>query len=65
METKAMLNALVTAIKFLGTTSILLIIGLVLCFLAVIGYNTYIKYQNKHKKIEVRSKNSNSKKKIK
>lgn len=61
METEALL----TSIKFLGATSILLIIGFVICFLAVIGYNTYIKYQDRHKKIEVRSKNSNSKKKIK
>ena len=48
------------AIKFLGTALILLIIGIVICFLASLGYNTYIKYHNIKKKIEVRTHNSNN-----
>ena len=32
------------AIKFLDTALILLIIGIVICFLASLGYNTYIRY---------------------
>jgi len=48
---------LILAIKMLGTALILLIIGIVLCFLASLGYSTYIKCSNK--KIEVRAKNSN------
>ena len=50
---------LILAIKMLGTALILLIIGIVLCFLASLGYSTYIKCSNK--KIEVHAKNSNSK----
>jgi len=49
----------ILATKFLGTVSIILVSGFVLCVLAFVGYNTYIKYQNKDKKIEVRAKNSN------
>lgn len=45
------------AIKFSGTALILLIIGIVICFLASLGYNTYI---NIKKKIEVRTHNSNN-----
>lgn len=48
------------AIKFLGTALILLIIGIVICFLASLGYNTYIKYHNIKKKIEVRTQNTNN-----
>ena len=48
-----------TAVSFLGWALLALIVGIVLCFLAVIGYNTYIQYQDKHKKIEVRTQNSN------
>ncbi len=46
------------AIKFLGTALILLIIGIVVCFLASLGYNTYIKYNDNKKKLEVCVKNS-------
>lgn len=46
------------AIKFLGTALILLIIGIVVCFLASLGYNTYIKYNDNKKKLEVCAKNS-------
>lgn len=49
----------ILATKFLGTISIILVLGFVLCVLAFVGYNTYIKYQDKHKKIEVRAENSN------
>ena len=44
------------AIKFLGTALILLIIGIVVCFLASLGYNTYIKYNDSKKKIEACAK---------
>ena len=47
------------AVKFLGLISMILSLGFILCFLAIIGYNTYIKYQDEHKKIEVRAENSN------
>ena len=50
------------AVKFLGIISMILAFGFILCFLAIIGYNTYIKYQNEHNKIEVRAENSNSQK---
>lgn len=48
------------AIKFLGISLIILIIGVILCVLAFLGYNTYIKYESSNKKIEVRAVNSNS-----
>lgn len=48
------------AIKFLGTALILLIIGIVVCFLASLGYNTYIKYNDSKKKIEVCAQNPDS-----
>ncbi len=50
----------VLAIKFLGTALILLIIGIVVCFLASLGYNTYIKYHDNKKKLEVRTQNANN-----
>jgi len=48
------------AVKFLGITLIILSLGFVLCLLAFMGYNTYVKYQDKNKKIEVRAENSNN-----
>ena len=48
----------VVAVKYLGRTSLALVIGMVICFLASLGYNTYVKYTDK--KIEVRTENSNS-----
>ena len=57
------MEAEILAVKFLGIALIVLIVGIVLCFLASLGYNTYIKYHNKDKKIEVRAENSNSTKK--
>lgn len=48
------------AVQYLGIALILLIVGLVLCFLASLGYNTYLKLQDKNKRIEVSSQNSNS-----
>jgi hypothetical protein len=46
------------AVKFLGIALITLIVGIVLCFLASLGYNTYIKFAKKE--IEVHAENSNS-----
>lgn len=48
------------AVVLLGATSIVLVIGIVICFLAVLGYNTYIKYTDQDKKIEVQAQNFNS-----
>lgn len=47
------------AVKFLGTISIILVLGLVICFLASLGFNTYFKYDAQDEKIEVRVENSN------
>ena len=49
------------AVKFLGIALIALIVGIVLCFLASLGYNTYLKIQDKNKKIEVCAEDTNSK----
>lgn len=46
--------------KFLGWALIILIIGFVMCFLAVLGYNSYFTYSDNNKKIEVRAENFNS-----
>lgn len=46
------------AVKYLGRTSFALVVGMVICFLASLGYNTYVKYTDK--KIEVQATNSNS-----
>ena len=51
-------NDTVVAVKYLGRTSLALVIGIVICFLASLGYNTYVKYSSK--KIEVQAMNSNS-----
>ena len=53
------MEAEILAVRFLGIALIVLIVGIVLCFLAGLGYNTYMKLQNKNKKIEVRAENSN------
>jgi len=53
------MNTEFLAILFLGIALVSLIVGIVLCFLAILGYNTYLKIQNEQKKIEVRAKNSN------
>ena len=50
------------AVQFLGIALICLIVGIVLCFLASLGYNTYLKFQDRPKKIEVHAENSNSNK---
>ena len=52
------MNAEILAVKYLGTALIFLIVGIVLCFLASLGYNTYLKFQDKHKKIEVQTADS-------
>lgn len=46
------------AVRYLGIALILLIVGMILCFLANLGYNTYIDWSKKE--IEVRAENSNS-----
>lgn len=46
------------AVKYLGRALIALIVGIVMCFLASLGYNTYIRLSQKE--IEVQSTNSNS-----
>lgn len=46
--------------KFVGWTLIILSMGLIICLLASIGFNTYFSYSDKDKKIEVRAENSNS-----
>ena len=56
MKTKD--NSNVVAVQYLGMALICLIVGMVVCFLASLGYNTYIKYSDK--KIEVLTQNSNS-----
>lgn len=40
-----------------NAVTIILAVGLIVCFLATIGYNTYISYTNG--KIEVQTQNSN------
>ena len=47
-------------IKFLGTALILLITGIVVCFLASLGYNTYIKYSDNKKNRSLCKKPSNT-----
>lgn len=37
----------VVAVRYLGRALIASIVGMVVCFLAVLGYNTYIKYSDK------------------
>lgn len=49
----------VLAVKYLGITSISLVLAIAICFLANLGYNTYIKIHN-NKEIEVRAENFNS-----
>lgn len=52
------MSAEILAVKYLGVSLIFLIVGIVLCFLASLGYNTYIKFQDNHKKIEVQATDS-------
>lgn len=42
----------------IGIVAIILSLGLIVCFLAVLGYNFHLTYTKE--KIEVRSENSNS-----
>ena len=46
------------AVRYLDRALIALIVGIVLCFLASLGYTSYIKWSEKE--IEVRAVNSNS-----
>ncbi len=41
------------AVKYLGTALISLIVGFVICFLAALGYTTYMRFRDKEKEIEV------------
>ena len=41
------------AVKYLGTALISLIVGFVICFLAALGYTTYMRFCDKEKEIEV------------
>ena len=52
------MSAEILAVKYLGISLIFLIVGIVLCFLASLVYNTYIKFQDNHKKIEVQATDS-------
>lgn len=52
------MTAELMAVKYLGIALIVLIVGIVLCFLASLGYNTYIKFHDKNKKIEVQATDS-------
>lgn len=47
------------AVKYLGKTSIILVVGVIICFLASLGYNTYLKIQSTNKEIEVQAMNFN------
>lgn len=53
-EGGAYMNAEMMAVRYLGIALIFLSIGIVLCFLASLGYNTYIRFQDKHKKLKSR-----------
>lgn len=46
------------AVKYLGKSLLAVIIGIIICFLATIGYNTYISVSQE--KIEVNASNINS-----
>ena len=46
------------AVRYLGIALIFLIVGIIICFLASLGYNTYIKYHDNYKKIEVQATDS-------
>lgn len=48
------MSAEILAVKYLGISLIFLIVGIVLCFLAILGYNTYIKFQDNRKKLKSR-----------
>ena len=41
------------AVEYLGTALISLIVGFVICFLAALGYTTYMRFRDKEKEIEV------------
>lgn len=48
------------AIRYLGIVSISLVVVFGIWGLAVLGFNTYFKYSDNKKEIEVRAENSNS-----
>jgi len=51
----------IIAVQYLGTALIVLAVGLVICVLSFLGYNIYVRYENKNKKIEACAENTNSK----
>lgn len=51
-------SEVVTAMRLLTGVSIIAIVVLAICFLANIGYNTYIKVNGTKKEIEVQAVNS-------
>lgn len=53
------MTAEIMAVQYLGKALIFLVIGIVVCFLANLGFNTYFKFQDKNKKIEVQATDSN------
>lgn len=55
---KKVSTADVIAVNYLGKVSIALVIAFAMCFLANLGYNTYIKIHNKE--IEARTESFNS-----
>ena len=48
------------ALKIIGVTSIITIVGLVICSLACLGYNLRVEYQDKNKKVEAHIQDVNS-----
>ena len=40
------------AVKYLGTALISLIVGFVICFLSALGYTTYVRFQDKKKRLK-------------
>ena len=46
------------AVRYLGRALLAVILGIVICFLTTIGYNTYVSISQE--KIEVQATNSNS-----
>ncbi len=50
----------VSVIFFLVISLIALIIGFVICLLSLLGYNTYVRFYGKKKKIEVALEKTNS-----
>jgi len=52
------MTAEILAVRYLGIALIFLIVGIVVCFLACLGYNIHLKFQDEYKKIEVQATDS-------